>query len=250
MLSEKHMQTRTLPKPLSAIRAAFKLTMPIFMAFLPLGLAFGFIGQELGLPWYAMVMLSGLVYAGSSEFVAAAMMAAGETTMAVVFTSLLVNFRHVFYGLSVFDKIPATGLLRYYVIATLSDETYALIASMPSGGSENTTEFNRAQSIWIAVFNHAYWFVSVILGYLLHSGLDLQLPGLEFILTALFVVLTIEKAKQLRKAFPFGIALICGLVSWLVAPKQMLVVAIMFSVVVLIIMSTKQQPQQEVEYVQ
>ena len=206
---------------------ALKLTLPILFAFFPIGLAFGFLDTEQGIPWPFVCLMSFLVYAGSSEFVAASMMSAGDPVLKVALTGFLINLRHVFYGLSVIGKIPEKGLVRSYLIATLSDETYALIASLPVE--------DRELSPKIALLNHVYWFGSVAVGTALGTAFNFPFKGLDFCLTALFAVLTIEQWHSLKKPGPFVIAAVSGGVAYLIAPGQLLVVSLAVATVLLLI---------------
>lgn len=205
---------------------AVRLTFPILFGFLPVGLAFGLYATRLGLPWYGTVMLSTFVYAGSSEFIAAAMIAANESFLKIAVTGFFVNFRHMFYGLSVHTKIPERGFLRFYTIATLSDETFALIASV-----ENKS---RRLNALVAFLNHFYWFGSVALGAVLGNRLGLDLRGIEFCLPALFVVLAVEQWLVVRTVSPFFVGLLFAVVAHLLCPDYMLMGAILAAVAVLL----------------
>lgn len=200
---------------------AAKLTLPVFFAFFPLGIALGLLVHEYHLPVYMGFLMSFFIYAGSSEFVVASMLAASESLAEIAIAGLVINFRHIFYGLSVFDVIPKKGFKRFYSIATLSDETYALFLALRGE--------DRRYATLIAFLNHAYWFLSVTLGLILAKSFSLSFPGVEFCLPALFIVLTIEQYKSLKKISPFIFALASSLVAFLFFKEQFLVVSIALS---------------------
>lgn len=217
--------------------STFLLTIPILFAFFPIGLAFGVLAVDMGIEWYFTLLLSFIVYAGSSEFIIAAMLTKHEPVYKIILTCFLVNFRHIFYGLSVFNKIPKSGIGRYYTIATLSDETYALIANLKD---------NQADSaVIIAALNHFYWFGSVFCGIWLGKALNIQIEGLDFCLTALFIVLTVEQWKHLKSSIPMLIGMVSGLLSLLILPDQMLLSAICLSIMFLYIRFKKSHRAEE-----
>jgi len=200
------------------IWANIKLTLPVLFAFFPLGIGFGLVVHEHGLPWYVGCLMSFFIYAGSVEFVVAAMLVASESILEIAITGFFINFRHVFYGLSVFHVIPKSGFARFYTICTLSDETFALFTTLG--------EKDRKTSFLIAFLNHMYWFLSVCLGLILANGLSIDFSGVEFCLPALFIVLTIEQYQQIRKMWPFLISAFTSLIAYLFFINQFLVVSI------------------------
>ena len=202
------------------LASIIKLTIPMLFAFFPIGLGFGLYGTQLGFSPLVVTLMSFLVYAGSSEFLAISMMATGETITQVLLSGFLVNLRHVFYGLSVFDNLPKNRWLKFYTVTTLSDETYALLAS--------TKLNNKMHAVLIAALLHFYWFVSVGLGAFIGGAASFKIKGVEFVLAALFVVLMIEQYKQIRKVEPFLFGIIgCGLGA-LVSEQSILAVAMGF----------------------
>lgn len=236
-MSNKNYTSTDLKSFVSTSYATILLTIPILFAFFPIGLAFGVLAVDLGIEWYFTLLLSFIVYAGSSEFIIAAMMSKHEPIYKIMLTCFLVNFRHIFYGLSVFDKIPQSGPGRHYTIATLSDETYALIANLKNDQPES--------ALIIAALNHFYWFGSVFCGVWLGKVLNIQIEGLDFCLTALFIVLTVEQWKHLKSGFPMMIGVISALLSLLIFPDQMLLSAIGLSVFFMFFVFKKSKSSEE-----
>lgn len=144
--------------------------------------------------------------------------------------TLLINLRHSFYGLSMLEKFSDTGKIKPYLIFALTDETYALLTTtkVPEGVSKSKFFF------YISMLNHCYWVTGSLLGAVLGSLLDLNLDGMAFVLTALFVVLTIEQYYSSRARFPFIAAVLAGLIAIvLFSPKNMLFVSILTGTLIL-----------------
>lgn len=210
---------------------ALRITSPVFLGYLPLGIAFGFLFTGEGYHWAYALLMSIFVYAGSVQFISVALLAAGAGLMEFFTLTLLINLRHSFYGLSMLEKFSDAGKVKPYLIFALTDETYALLTTtkVPEGASKNKFY------LYIAVLNHFYWVTGSLLGAVLGSLLDLNLDGMAFVLTALFVVLTIEQYYSSRARFPFIAAVLAGMISIvLFSPKNMLLVSILIGTLILV----------------
>ncbi len=199
--------------------AGWRTTAPAGLAVLPLGIALGVLVVQSGLAWWWGPVLAGVVFAGSLEFLLVGMMATASPFAQIAVTSLLVNFRHVFYALSFpLHRVHGRGWKAYSTFA-LTDEAYALTTP------PEAQRWSRARIITIQAGFHACWVLSVVVGSLLGSVIPPQVKGLEFAVTALFVVLTIEAWKVQRSLPAPAWALVCAIVALLVAPGDMLLVA-------------------------
>lgn len=214
----------------NSIGSAFQYSIPILCSFIPLGFGFGYYGMQLGLPWHVIILMSAIIYAGSSEFLLAAMLIKAIPIADILIATSLVNLRHIFYGISVQQHYPKDFLRRLYMIHALTDETYSILAAK----KENDHTF----SVYLSVFNHIYWVIGVILGVMTGKCISIKIEGLEFCLTSLFVVLTLEKAFQTKRIFPFVLALIASALGFLVFPNQMLFIS-MITVTLLLIFCYK-----------
>ncbi|AKB28802.1 Branched-chain amino acid transport protein [Methanosarcina siciliae T4/M] len=211
--------------------SALKTTVPVFLGYIPLGMAFGFLIDGAGYHWIYAFLMSLLIYAGAGQFLAVALLAAGAGLPEFVIATLLLNLRHAFYGLSLLDKFSDVGKVKPYLIFALTDETYALLttAEVPAGGSKVRFYF------YIAALDHLYWIIGSVLGAGLGSLLDLNLEGMAFVLTALFVVLTIEQYFNSSVRFPFVAAVGAGAVSLILfSPDNMLLISIILGIMILI----------------
>lgn len=190
--------------------------------YVPLGLAFGLLFSELGYAWYYATFMAVAVYAGAAQFLAVGLLAAGTGVWEMAVAVLVLNARHVFYGLSMAPRFPAGGLARGYLIFGLTDETYSLLSTLPPTLTPQTNLFVK-----ITALNQGYWVAGCTLGALLGAELPLNTEGLDFVLTALFVVLALEQAFAIRAARPFVLALIAGVIAMLaVGADHMLLVAL------------------------
>jgi 4-azaleucine resistance transporter AzlC len=210
---------------------ALKTTFPVFLGYIPLGIAFGFLFDEAGYHWIYAFLMSLFVYAGSAQFLAVALLAAGAGLTEFVVATLLLNLRHSFYGLSMLDKFSNVGRVKPYLIFALTDETYALLTTteVPQGGSKSRFYF------YIAALDHLYWIAGSVLGAVLGSMFELNLEGMSFVLTALFVVLTIEQYFSSNVRFPFVAAIGAGIFSLMFfRPEDMLLTSIILGTLILI----------------
>ncbi len=210
---------------------ALKTTIPVFLGYIPLGMAFGFLFDGAGYHWIYAFLMSLFVYAGSAQFLAVALLAAGAGLTEFVVATLLLNLRHSFYGLSMLEKFSDVGRVKPYLIFALTDETYALLTTteVPQGGSKSRFYF------YIAALDHLYWVVGSLLGAVLGSMLELNLEGMSFVLTALFTVLTIEQYFSSNVRFPFIAAIGAGIFSLIFfRPENMLLASIVLGTLILI----------------
>lgn len=115
---------------------ALKTTIPVFLGYIPLGMAFGFLLDGAGYHWIYAFLMSLLIYAGAGQFLVVALLAAGAGLTEFVIATLLLNLRHAFYGLSLLEKFSNVGKVKPYLIFALTDETYALLTTteVPAGG--------------------------------------------------------------------------------------------------------------------
>ncbi len=210
--------------------SAFKTTIPVLLGYIPLGMAFGFLLDGAGYHWIYTFLMSLFVYAGSGQFLAVALLAAGAGLTEFAIATLLLNLRHAFYGLSLLEKFSGVGKVKPYLVFALTDETYALLTTteVPQGSSKSRFYF------YIAALDHLYWIAGSVLGAVLGSVLDLNLEGMGFVLTALFVVLTIEQYFNSEARFPFLAAVGAGALSLvLFSPDNMLLASIILGTLIL-----------------
>ncbi len=174
----------------------FTLTLPVLMGYVPLGAAFGILAASAGFNFIEMLLSSLIVYAGAGQFLLVALVSAGASFMEVVIASFFLNFRHFFYTLSLLEEFKKINFLKHYIMFALTDESFALISSH----KKYITQFSLAQRskilFFICLCNHIYWIIGSILGFLFQKNVNINYDGIEFSLTALFIVLGYELYKQ------------------------------------------------------
>lgn len=192
-----------------ALCCAFPHTIPIFAGFWFLGLTYGIYMNVSGFSfWYPMIM-SLTIFAGSVEFVAVNMLLGAFNPIQALAMTLMINARHLFYGISMLDKFRGTGMKKIYLIFGMCDESFSInyTAHIPEDVDPGWFMF------FVTLFNHLYWFSGSILGGIFGSLIHFNTQGLDFVMTAMFVVIFIEqwlKEKQHTSALVgLGISLIC-----------------------------------------
>ena len=186
----------------SDLLEALRDSAPVMLGYVPLGMAFGLLFQSLGYHWLFAPLAAFMIYAGSAQFMAVGLLASGVPYAEAFIATLLLNSRHIFYGLSVLDRYPERGLSRWYLIFGLTDETYSLVtAKVPRVATGHT------YYLYLTALNQSYWIIGCALGAGLQSFFEFDSRGFEFALVALFVVLLIEQAKIMNQPWLLKIAL-------------------------------------------
>lgn len=173
-----------------AFKTVFLDTVPVLTGYLFLGAGFGILLGEktgLGIGWSLGMAL--FMLAGSGQYLAVSMIADHASIISAAIATFLVNARHIFYGISMIEPYKGIGKKKFYMIFSLTDETYSLVTQNepPEGMSR------RSYCFWVSLLDHAYWLVGCSLGSLLGSTLPISFEGVEFVLTALFVTMFVEQ---------------------------------------------------------
>lgn len=173
----------------TAFKAAFPKTIPIFAGFWFLGLTYGIYMNTSGFSfWYPMLM-SLIIFAGSVEFVAVNMLLGAFNPVQAFVMTLMLNARHLFYGISMLDKFKGMGWKKFYLIFGMCDETFSInyTAKIPEDVDEGWFMF------FVTLLNHLYWFTGATLGGIFGSLIHFNTEGLDFVMTAMFVVIFMEQ---------------------------------------------------------
>lgn len=172
-----------------AFKAAFPYTVPIFAGFWFLGLTYGIYMNVSGFSFWYPCIMSLTVFAGSMEFVAVNMLLGAFNPLQAFAVTLMVNARHLFYGISMLDKYRGTGIKKLYLIFGMCDESFSInyTADIPADTDRGWFMF------FVTLLNHFYWFFGATLGGLLGSLIKFDTNGLGFVMTAMFVVIFTEQ---------------------------------------------------------
>lgn len=211
------------PHHAAALRAAFPATIPVLTGYLCIGMAYGLLMANAGYGVFWALLLSLLCYAGSMEFVAVSLLTAGFDPVQALLMALMINARHAFYGLSMLEKYRGTGWARPFLIFSLTDETFSLVSTLepPDGVTRRDFYF------WISLLDYLYWQMGSVLGALIGGLLPFDTTGLDFALTALFIVLFLEQWRKRENRPAALIGLGCTAVSLAVVGADRLVISAM-----------------------
>ena len=192
-----------------AAKAAFPYTIPIFAGFWFLGLTYGIYMNVSGFSfWYPMLM-SLTIFAGSIEFVTVNLLLGTFNPIQALAVTLMINARHLFYGISMLDRYRGTGWKKPYLIFGMCDESFSIncSAQIPEGVDRGWFMF------FVTLFNHLYWFTGSTLGGIFGSFLSFNTKGLDFVMTAMFMVIFLEnwlnEQEHTSSLLGLGISLIC-----------------------------------------
>lgn len=202
-------------RPLSI---ALTLSAPILFGYVPLGMAFGVVfSAQLDYAWWVAPLMGLVIYSGATQLLAVSLLLASTGLMEAFIALLLLNTRHLFYGLSLLEHFRAAGWRKPYLIFALTDETYSLMASRPRGPDRR---HEQQVDFFINLLSQSYWILGSALGAWLGHVLVFDATGIEFALVALFIVLCIEQYKVLQSGFPIFIGTLAGLVAVLLLPQN------------------------------
>lgn len=210
------------------IKTAFLDTLPVMTGYLFLGFGFGIILQQNGYGVLWALAMSLFIYAGSMQYVGVGLLTGGASLAAAALTTLMVNARHLFYGISMIDTYKGTGKRKPYLIFALTDETYSLVSRKLPEGVEKTT-----YCFLVSLFDQCYWVAGSAVG-ALAGKLPLDFTGIDFALTALFVTIFVEQWLSTKNHLPalvgVGSAVLClvifGAENFLI-PTMILIAAIL-----------------------
>ncbi len=212
------------------IKKAFQVSIPVMMGYAVLGFAFGLLLVSFEYPWYFAPIMSLFIYAGALQFVAINFFNVKAGMVDIAIATLFINIRQSFYGLSLLKRFKKTGKLKPYLIFGLTDETYALLTTI----KDDEQLKKRWYYFFLTAFNQSYWFIGATFGAIIGSNIKFNTAGLEFSLTALFVVLCIEQYKNLQNATPFIIGAIASIISLCFIPSdKMLIASIIFALILM-----------------
>lgn len=195
-----------------ALKAAFPCTIPIMTGFIFLGTAYGIYMNASGFSFVYPLFMSMLIYGGSLEFVAVEMLLSPFAPLQVFIMALLIQARHLFYGLSMLDKFKGTGWKKFYLIYGMCDETFSVnyTADIPEDVDRGWFMF------FVTLLNQFYWVASATTGGIIGSLLKINTDGISFVMTAMFVVIFMDQwlkeDQHLSSLIGLGVSLICLLI--------------------------------------
>ena len=214
----------------AALKAAFPHTIPIFAGFLFLGMTYGVYMRTSGFSfWYPMIM-SVVIFGGSLEFVATSMLLAPFAPVQVFLTAVMIQARHLFYGISMLDKYKGTGWKKPYLIYAMCDETFSVncTAEIPEGVDRGWFYF------FVTLLNQLYWVGGATLGGLLGNLITFDTKGLDFVMTAMFIVIFLEQWLKEKHHFSEWAGLASSAACLLIFGKDNFMIPAMICILLLL----------------
>lgn len=187
----------------NVLRLAFLDTIPVMTGYLVLGIGFGILLKQAGFGFWWAVAMSVFIYAGSMQYLTVSLLTGGASLLTAALTTLMVNARHLFYGVSMVESYRGAGKKKPYMIFALTDETYALVSGVPARDGVD----RHSYCFLVSALDHLYWIAGCALGSLLGAVLSVNFQGIEFALTALFVTVFVEQWLSSKNHWPaiFGV---------------------------------------------
>lgn len=209
-----------------AFRAALPYTLPICAGFLFLGISYGFLMRSKGFPAIYPMLMSLFIFAGSMEFVTVNLLLSSFNPLYALALSLMVNARHLFYGVSMLEKYRNTGLKKFYLIYGMCDESFTINCTVsPAGVDKGWFMF------FVTLLNHIYWVAGATLGALLGNMIHFDTTGIEFVMTALFVVMFMNQWNETEHHSSALAGLGCSLLCLVVFGSESFIIPAMLLII-------------------
>lgn len=208
------------------IKKSFIDTLPIMAGYIVLGIGFGVVLSDAGYGLGWALAMSVFIFAGSMQYAMVGLLTGGASLITVAITTFLVNARHLFYGMSMIEKYRNTGWRKPYLIFALSDETYSLVCK---------NDESKEYYFFVSLFDQLYWITGSVIGSLLGAIIPFNTEGIDFSLTALFIVVFTDQWLKTKNHIPaiIGLAastvclILCGASSFLI-PSMIAIMVLLF----------------------
>lgn len=197
------------------MKKAFVKSIPIMCSYLFVSMAYGIMMEEAGFKWYYSLLTSLTVYTGAYQFVMVTLLSSGAGIVTVALTAFLMNSRQSFYALTFIDEFRQMGKHRLYMIHTMTDETYAVNCSLKESGDER-----RRIMLGVAFLSRCYWMLGAVAGGILGQLIPVDLTGIDFCMTALFVIIFIDQWEKAESHVPAVVGALVSFVCLLVVGQD------------------------------
>lgn len=216
---------------LKAFRAAFPHTLPIFAGFWFLSLAYGILMNTAGFSFVYPMLMSATIFGGSLEFITVSMLLSPFAPVQTFIVALLVQARHLFYGIAMLDKFKGMGWKKFFLIFGMCDETFSInyTAEIPEGVDRGWFMF------FVTLLNWFYWVSGATVGGLAGSLIHFNTKGLSFVMTAMFTVIFLEQLRKERHGTTALIGLVCSVVCLVIFGAQSFMIPTMVSILAVLL---------------
>lgn len=213
------------------IKTAWINTIPVMTGYLVLGFGFGIVLKAAGVGISVALAMSLFIYAGSMQYVAVGLLTGGASLLTTALTTLMVNARHLFYGISMLDKYKGVGKKKWYLIFSLTDETYSLVCNdnLPVAEKQRGNYY-----FFVSLFDQIYWILGTALGSLAGTLFQFNSEGIDFALTALFLTVFLEQWLTNKNHMPAIIGVVASVISLFLFGKEHFLIPAMLFITVLL----------------
>lgn len=205
----------------SILKKAFVDTIPVMTGYIVLGAGFGILMTTNGFSFIHSLLMSVFIYAGSLQYLGISLLSTGASFISIALSSFLVNARHLLYGISMFTKYKDTDKRKPYLIFALTDETYSLVSD------KNDKDY----FFLVSILDHTYWILGTVLGSLISNIISFNTEGLDFVLTALFIVIFIEQWINSKDSFSALSGLLLTAICLMIFGKDSFLIPSMLAIV-------------------
>ena len=227
---------------LNALKKAFPYTIPIFAGFWFLGLAYGIYMNVSGFSFLYPMIMSLVIFGGSLEFVTVSMLLSPFAPVQTFIMALLIQSRHIFYGISMLDKFRGMGWKKFYLIFGLCDETFSINYTADISQDVDKGWF----MFWVTLLNHFYWVSGATIGGMVGSLLKFDTDGISFVMTAMFVVIFLDQWLKEKKHYASCIGILVSFICLMIFGANNFMLPTMIAILVLFVLLRNNQKSPEV----
>lgn len=220
---------------LKLIKYSFLKTLPIMSGYVVLGIGFGILSVQNGYGIWWVLAMSLFIYAGSMQYVAIGLLASGASLITAALTTVMVNARHLFYGISMIERYKDVGKAKPYLIFALTDETYSLVCNEEKlEGAER-----RKYYFLVSLMNQLYWVTGSVLGAVIGTQLPFDASGIEFSMTAFFVTVFVEQWMSTKRHVPAMVGVASTWICLVIFGRDNFLIPSMFMIIMILSFARK-----------